>query len=339
MAPRKSLRKADKRSVRRRRTSVSGKILRPLDVRSKSSLSEFKKRILKGPLTIILVYADWCGQCHHMMPHWDQAVQSPGRSIQAVKVNETMLDDVNSTVNHSINRSAKPLQVDGFPSIILVDKKGNRVTDIQPVKDTKVLTNVMNQSGEIAQETGLVSENNESKSMNTVMSESGLKANRIKLPSNVEEESVGEMIENSVENVGEVNRNVNRNIEGKKKNIPMEAISTPKKGLMVGEELGMNTPLSYKPRLEKTEGERSFLYSQTPPDVLEDMDRRSIKDVMKMRPNELKRGGGLYNAMAQASYTLAPAAILLATAATVMKRKSRKSKKSHLRRKKTHKRH
>ena len=39
------------------------------------------------------------------------------------------------------------------------------------------------------------------------------------------------------------------------------------------------------------------------------------------------RGGGLYHAMSQATYSLAPAAILLATAASVMKNKSKRSKK------------
>lgn len=333
MAPRKSSKSGKKRTVRRRRSSTAGKILRSLDVRSKQSLSEFKKRILKGPLTIVLVYADWCGHCHHIMPHWDKAVQSPNRSIQAVKVNENMLDEVNSTVNNSINRSAKPLKVEGYPSIILVDKKGNRVTDIEPVKDTKVLTQVMDQSGNLATESGLVTNLDKPTSLNTRM-------NRPKTISqeNVDSSnSIEEVLENTSQNVRNANMNVNKNIVSKKVNIPKDAITPSLSEPLIPQRVpsGLSVPLSYKPEME--EGEQSFIYSQTPPNVLEDIDRRSIKNVRLMRPNELKRGGGLYDAMSQTSYTLAPAAILLATAATVMKKQSRKSKrKSHKTHKKRH---
>ena len=93
-----------KRTVRRHRTSTAGKILPPLDVRSKKHLSEFEKRLKKGPLMIMMVYADWCGACHTMMPHFDAAAKSPGRSIQAVKVNEQMLQDVNKSINEKVNK-------------------------------------------------------------------------------------------------------------------------------------------------------------------------------------------------------------------------------------------
>jgi len=155
MATKKARRFARKKTVRRRRTATAGKIMPPLDVRSNKHLADFKKRITKGPLTIVLVYADWCGHCHTMMPHFDAAAKSPSRSVQAVKVNEQMLPAVNQLVNKTINKSAKPLNVEGYPSIIMVNTKGEKVTDIEPVRNTKTMTEVMNKTGNLAVEAKL----------------------------------------------------------------------------------------------------------------------------------------------------------------------------------------
>ena len=116
---------AGKRTVRRRRVSTAGKILPPLDVRSTKHLKDFERRIKQGDLTIILVWAPWCPHCHTMMPHFDAAAKSPNRSIQAVKVQDTMLPAVNQVLTSNINRAAKPLNVEGYPSIIVVDKNSS----------------------------------------------------------------------------------------------------------------------------------------------------------------------------------------------------------------------
>jgi thiol-disulfide isomerase/thioredoxin len=123
----------------------------PLDVRSPSALKEMEKRIREGPVTLVLVYADWCGHCHQLMPHWDKATASANRSVQAVKVNEKMLPKVNSMVNQSINQRAAPMDVSGYPTIIMVDNQANQVTEVQPVKDAAVLSKAMNQVGPLAE--------------------------------------------------------------------------------------------------------------------------------------------------------------------------------------------
>ena len=141
----RSDKKKARKTARGHQQSVSGSILPPLDVRSEKDLSELKRRIKMGLITIILIYADWCGHCHHIMPHFDAASKTPGRTIQSAKVNETMLDKVNQSINEGINHNAKPFKVEGYPSIILVDQNGNKVSDVNPVKDTKVLSEVMRQ--------------------------------------------------------------------------------------------------------------------------------------------------------------------------------------------------
>ena len=151
------------KTVRRHRISTAGKILPPLDVRSNKHLSEFEKRIKKGALTIILVWAPWCPHCHTLMPHFDAAAKSSNRSIQAVKVEDKMLPAVNNIINRNINGAAKPLNVEGYPSIIIVDKKGNEVANIEPVRDTDTMTKLMAQAGPLAESAGINNINENSK--------------------------------------------------------------------------------------------------------------------------------------------------------------------------------
>lgn len=147
--------KSRKRTVRRHKYSTAGKILPPLDVRSNKHLKDFEKRIKQGNLTVILVWAPWCPHCHTMMPHFDAATKSPNRSIQAVKVQDTMIPAVNEVLTRNINKEAKPINVEGYPSIIVVDKQGNKVTDIEPVRDTKTMTKFMENAGPLAEQAGI----------------------------------------------------------------------------------------------------------------------------------------------------------------------------------------
>lgn len=156
MAPRNSRKGQRKFKPRRtaRRQSTTGSISLPLDVRSKGQIGELMKRISKGPLTIMLVYADWCGHCHHFMPHFDKAAKNSNHSMNVVKVNDTMMSAVNDAIKGK-NHNAKSINVEGYPSVMLVGKDGNEISQIEPVKDTEVMTKVMNQSAKLANEAGL----------------------------------------------------------------------------------------------------------------------------------------------------------------------------------------
>ena len=226
MATRKFRKSRPRKTVRRRRYSTAGKILPPLDVRSNKHLKDFEKRIKHGDLTIILVWAPWCPHCHTMMPHFDAAAKSPNRSIQAVKVEEKMLPAVNQVLTSNINKSAKPLNVEGYPSIIVVDKQGNKVTDIEPVRDTKSMTNLMENAGPLAEQARLNKPN-----QSTTAVANSIK-NSLKTSTNMNVNT------NNMANAAELLGNIPTN-KNKPKNI-LANIGMEEEGLVSGQVQNMN---------------------------------------------------------------------------------------------------
>lgn len=169
-----------RKSRPRRRRSVRGHmqptvvILPIVDVRTMADLPMFEKAMKSNKKKACMVWAKWCPHCHTMMPHFDAAAKSPNRSVEAIKIEESMLPAVNNVLTSKVNKNAKPINVEGYPSIILVDKKGNKITDIEPVRDTKVMTEVMEKAGPLAEKAGLnevtnaVNANNASNAANMI---------------------------------------------------------------------------------------------------------------------------------------------------------------------------
>ena len=113
-----------KRKSRRSIKSTSGNIMPYLDVTSPNQTSEFMKRIIKGPITFVVVYADWCGHCHDYKPKFEEAANNSNRSVQAVAVNETALPAVQSALNKH-NNNASSMQIDGYPSVVKISPNGD----------------------------------------------------------------------------------------------------------------------------------------------------------------------------------------------------------------------
>ena len=114
---------------RSRRQSTVGKITPPLDVRSEDSISSLMKLISKGPLTIVLVYADWCGHCHTYKPKFDEAAKNRKSPFQVASINDEMVNSVNERIK-SMNNSAKPISVSGYPSVVSLTKNGDSSKDL-----------------------------------------------------------------------------------------------------------------------------------------------------------------------------------------------------------------
>jgi len=138
----------------------SATIFPPIDIQSKKDITKALKQIMKGPVTILLVYADWCGHCHDLMPHWDAATKSPSRTVPSIKLNEKETESFNSALQ-SLNQNQSSIHVSGYPTVLVLDSKGNKITDVEGKKDTASLTQLMSQSGPLAKQAGLSSKSQE----------------------------------------------------------------------------------------------------------------------------------------------------------------------------------
>ena len=324
MAPKKS----QTRKSGRVRRSTAGKILPPLDVRSNKQLKEFERRIKQGNITIVLVWAPWCGHCHKFMPHFDEAAKSPNRSVQAVKVEETMLPAVNEILTKNINRAAKPLSVDGYPSLIVVDKKGNAVTAIEAVKNTEVMTNVMNNAGPLAEEAGInVGENIANLTMPSTQPVINLSSNNVIVGEPIKSPSIIRSVKAPSVKAPSVIKPVV---------IPSSTIMPPNASIAKGISV---KPVSVKPASAKVEDEAESIVSLSSP-LTQPSSPSSDNDgsISNRLTAEQKvsgggRGGSLYASLLRTTYTLAPAAALLATASVVLKKSKRTKRTKRLNKK------
>jgi thiol-disulfide isomerase/thioredoxin len=143
--------KALKRSKKSRRhhkvQSTVGNILPPIDVRSPKDIPGFMKRVLSGPVTIVLVYADWCGHCVEFMPKFKTMIRSPDRTTQVASIESSMEKQVKEALQKN-NSAVTPMNVDGYPTTLVMDKNGNSLKTIP----RESLSTVLKEGGPLAEE-------------------------------------------------------------------------------------------------------------------------------------------------------------------------------------------
>jgi thiol-disulfide isomerase/thioredoxin len=94
--------------------SVMGKLMSPVDIREDSQLKELEDRIKIGPVTLVLVYADWCGHCQRFKPMMEKLENVPGRTIQTARIRDDMFP----------KSSLSSAKIEGYPTLMLVEKSG-----------------------------------------------------------------------------------------------------------------------------------------------------------------------------------------------------------------------
>jgi hypothetical protein len=272
-------------------------------------------------------------------------------------VRDDMLPCYNKTVS-SFNHSASPIEADGYPTVLLIDHNGNKLSEISPTKEA--LNSAMVNVAPVAVEAGLapgtslvsnskrvsvkapnrspeVEEIVENKIISPgqnyskeLLNSSPLSFEHLSTDEIIREEPMQESKNNSIRN-----RSVEQSLDiGVSPTINSITFSTnanasqPSKRTIT-ETVPMNAVRSTPSEIgtispREAEEITSLQAAPVSPDLHSDIRTKSI--VRGGTTIGGGRGGGLYGIMSQTAYRLAPAAVLLATAAAIMKKKTRGKK-------------
>jgi thiol-disulfide isomerase/thioredoxin len=159
-------RKSKKSTARKSKKSTAS----TLDVRTPKDIPMFEKLLSKGPMAMVLVYADWCGYCTQFKDKvWNDSTLSKTKNVNTAAVHYDMLE----------NTSLKNTPVKGYPSMFLVgtDKEAKEVPTPQTSQDllkfdntsANALNNTTNGNTNNENNTTNRNNNNMNNNMNNIM--------------------------------------------------------------------------------------------------------------------------------------------------------------------------
>lgn len=144
----------------------------PVDVNKDEMMDEFVKRMKKGPLTLVLVYAPWCGHCVQYKPEFEKMVATPNRNIQVAQLRDDM-----------VNKSPlKNKNINSYPSVIVVDQNGNVVEEVQNRNDTEKMNQILENTSANTNANAYVN-----KYTNTAVNNAKPNANSVSITNQIEE--------------------------------------------------------------------------------------------------------------------------------------------------------
>jgi thiol-disulfide isomerase/thioredoxin len=105
-----------------------------IDVKKLEDVAKLVEHIKSNVVTLLLVYADWCGHCKTFKKDvWDKLASLKGRKVNIAQLNESQL----------ANSPFSGLKIDGYPTVSLIgkDMKPATLTDPKSGESTNALPN------------------------------------------------------------------------------------------------------------------------------------------------------------------------------------------------------
>ena len=258
-----------------------------ISVRSPEHVEDLEKLVKIGPVTFILVHADWCGPCQSYKPIWSELERSPGRTANMAMIHHDM-------VEHS--PLLKKAKIPGFPTVLKVYSNGkieeyktdNQKTNSVPnIRDKETMLNEL-KSIPVSKFLNTVSpktatpvvvsrgiNNSVLKSRNISISPQQLANNSRSIQSNPVNYSKVKTL-----NVGRVSSKNSRSVA--------RPVTQP---MQIGHPVSINTP-------------RPIRVSASPPP------KQMQMAALPMSPVPIMKGGALYTALTTALSRSGPAALL-----------------------------
>lgn len=120
----------------------------PVNVTSASQVPRALQNIRNAGVTIVLIYADFCGHCHTFMPYFDGMSKTPGRTANMVKIEHSALDTFNDSLTKQFP-STTPLSAEGYPTLLAVGKNGQVISELPVVREKEPNTKMIRSVGNI----------------------------------------------------------------------------------------------------------------------------------------------------------------------------------------------
>lgn len=335
-----------KSKTRKVARSIMGSLMSPIDVTSSSHLGDLEKRIKTGPLTLVLVYADWCGHCQRFKPMMSQLEKLGNRSIQMARVRDDVFPQSSLAAKN---------KVEGYPSLLLVNSAGSAMNFKQPSGE---VSNTVPEHTDMTKMTALVRTAGTPEGLNLLntmnqknSAKSGASTNNAVGDMNVASlNTVKPVIANtsiSFKNNNKKNNSLNFNNNGRNTNASMELLNETAEPLenvetvepLTGSNLTTEVSLQANSAPKNIVADRlsaTNVLSQNA--TLANSQNKTVRNLTQKGgsasglgaenfcgsscsvPHSQSGGGGLFGALSAAATNLAPATALFLAAEAVRKR-------------------